>query len=256
MLPIRYAPELVEEAVFLALTQGSARDPALALAWQREREPLYLLAPGPGRDRAFQAHASGWFTRLGLEQPLESALRRCPRVRAGVSAIDVRRVVRARDEGSEVFGARAAGGASSCRMVLGLLPQRFLDPASVEELALRECLHADDMLDPEFGFDPDEKPGGDCEPARAELVCDRFRMLWRARVSGRLARRTSSRAAAPDPEVRFRLAFGPDADPAAVETLFREAWSGSLATYDALVERASDGCAVASENRCPVEVLS
>jgi hypothetical protein len=239
MPTIRYAPELVEEAVFLAMTQGSSPDRALALAWQRERDPLYLLPPGPGRDRAFQAHASGWFTRLGLGAPIENALRRCPRVEAGLSALDVRRVARARDEGSEVFGPSGGNVGSSCRMVFGLRPQRFLDLASVEELALREFLHADDMLDPEFGFDPDARPGGECEPARAELVCDRFRMLWRTRVSGRLARRTGARASPPDPEAPFLRAFGPQADPAAVKALFREVWSGSLASYDALVERAS-----------------
>jgi hypothetical protein len=253
MSTIHCAPDLVEEAVFLFMTQSGGTDPVAAATWRREREPLYLSPPGVGRERAFQGHARAWFERLGLSAPIEAALRSCPRVSAGLSAIEVRRVVRARDVGSEVFGAAGAARADPKRMILGLQPHRFLDAAALEALVLCELLHADDMLDPDFGFDPDLDAGPEADPARRELVRDRFRVLWTARVQGRLARRSDPHASPPPADPSFRLAFGRSADSDAVEGLFREAWSGGLATYDELLDRACCGCgrALASSSPSP-----
>jgi hypothetical protein len=254
MSTIHWAPDLVEEAVFLHWTQAARTDPSAASIWAREREPLYLALPGSGRDKAFQEHARSWFARLRLGEPIEAALRACPRVLAGLPEIDVRRVVRARDEGSEVFGGADSTIHGAKRMVLGVLPHRFLDPAALEEIALRELLYADDMLDPDFGFDPRLDAGPDADPARRELVCDRFRVLWAARVSGRMGRRSAPQMIPPPPDARFKLAFGRGLDPGAIEALFREVWSGGLATYDALLAQASSGyvpAALATSSRSP-----
>ncbi|TAH36410.1 MAG: hypothetical protein EYC70_11465 [Planctomycetota bacterium] len=236
MSALEFEPGLAEEAVFLWVSRRLESEATVA-AWQRERESLYHSAPGPARERAFREHAAGWFDRLRLGQPIHSALRACPRVAQGIPALSVRGVVRARDEGSEVLG--TAGADQPERMVLGLRPQRFLDPPALEELALREFLHADDMLDPEFGFDPVFDPGFPSGYGNRERVRDRLRVLWEARVHGRMARGVNPRAAPPAPDADFRVAFGRDADSSAVDALFCGAWSGALATYGALLERAA-----------------
>jgi len=233
---IRYASDLAEEAVFLFMSRGGEGDPIEARSWHREREPLYLAPNGPEREARFHEHALRWFERLALGAPVERAARSCPRAVGVLASIEVRRVVRSRDEGSEVFGSEdpSAGGARS--LVLGVLPCRFLEPQALERIARRELLYVEDMADPAFEFDPRRRHAGAEDPARRELVSDRFRVLWEARIDGKLARPAS---ALPPSTARFRQSFGKSFDPEAVESLFREAWSGELATHAALLERAS-----------------
>lgn len=248
MSTLEVAAELAEEAVFLFMTQGSAADPVAIASWHRERETLYLAPQGADREGLFRNHAQVWFKKLELGQPIVAALRACPRVLRRIPSIQVRRVARFRDEGSEVFGPSGpndASGPGPGRMILGLRPQRFLDARSLEEFALRELLHADDMLDPDFGFDPVFEPTPGCEPARRDLVRDRLRVLWDARVEGRLARRRDPVATAPPAGAGFRQAFGVSADPLAVEELHARAWGGHLASYDRILECAKRGCAQA-----------
>jgi hypothetical protein len=122
------------------------------------------------------------------------------------------------------------------------VPARFLEPDALEELALRELCYADDLLDPAFAFDP-RRADAETDPARRELARDRFKVLWRARIDGRLPRRRNSTATVPTADARFRAAFGPTADPQAVDELFRKAWSGELATYPQLLDPATCGAA-------------
>ena len=236
MSTLEFEPVLVEEAVFLAM---HSMDTSVR-AWERERDALYRTPASPTRERAFRDLAAKWFDQLGLARPIESALRACPRVRDGIVTIDIRHVVRARDECSEVLG--RSGACKPERLVLGLRPERFLVPATLEELALREFLHADDMLDPAFGFERTFDAGAEPGSAQLELVRDRFCVLWEARVQGRMARRADAAAAPPLPSARFRKVFGAHAPPSAVETLFQRAWSGALASYGALIEHAVLGC--------------
>ncbi len=238
MTAIHCASDLVEEAVFLYMrAQADAID---ALLWQGQRDALYGTTTARERDGAFQSQARLWFERLALARPIERALRTFPRVRAGVERVDVRRVLRARQEGSEVFGSQdpAAGGAR--HLVLGLVPSRFLDPQALEELALRELCYADDLLDPAFAFDP-RRADAEADPARRELVRDRFKVLWRTRIDGRLQRRRGSTAAPPAADARFHAAFGRTSDAQGVDDLFQRAWCGELATHAQLLDQATCG---------------
>jgi hypothetical protein len=149
----------------------------------------------------------------------------------------VRRARLARDEGSEVLG--SAGDPR--RVVLALAPRRFLDPPALEELALHELSYAEDMLDPAFAFVPSFDPGPVEGHARAELVRDRLRVLWQARVRGRLARRGEQNAPPAAPTAEFRQAFGPSTATEDLDALFADAWSGALATYATLLAAARDG---------------
>jgi hypothetical protein len=224
-------PRLVEEAVFLYIRERSLANPATR-EWHREREALYVASRGADRERAFRELASRWFGRLGLACPIERAIGMCPGVRAGLSSIHLRGVVRARDEGSELFA--AAGSPRPDRMILALEPRRFLAPVELEDFALCELLHAEDILDPAFGFDPVFDPDPELGHARRELLRDRFHVLWEARVAGRMARRAGPSAPS-TATPHFRRAFGSEADPLEVDARFLDAWSGRLCTHRALL---------------------
>ena len=222
-------PGLAEEAVFLALRERPAEEPAVR-AWDRERDELYRLPPGPERDRGFRELARAWLARLDLARPVERALAACPCARAQLSAIHVRRARRPRDEGSDLFSAPRAGRPE--RMILAALPRRFLEPARLEELALCELLHAEDILDPAFGFEPVFDPDPAAGHARRELLRDRFQVLWEVRVRGRMARLAGG---GPAPEA-LALRAGRAFAGARVDALVRSAWSGELASRRALLD--------------------
>ena len=120
---------------------------------------------------------------------------------------------------------------------------RFLDREKLFAFALRELLYAEDMLAPSFGYRPKLALDPELEPARVELVRDRFRVLWEARVAGRAERRSGREADASAPR-RFRRAFAPLGDEATFE-LYALARTGALATFDELVEHAAFGATVA-----------
>ena len=248
MTTIHCASDLVEESVFLYMQEKA--DVVDALLWQGQRDALYGSATESEHDGAFQSHARLWFERLALARPIEMSLATFPRVRAALERLDVRRVLRAREEGSELYGSPDPASASTRWLALGVLPQRFLVPDKLEELALRELLYTDDLLDPAFGYDP-RRAEAEPDPARRQLARHRFDALWRARIDGRLQRRQGASASAPAADARFRAAFGRASDPRALDELYRAAWSGQLATCAQLLDGALSGVDSASRSSTP-----
>lgn len=227
-------PALAEEAVFERMRVLEARSHPDAQRWQREREALYAVT-SEQRKAPFEALAERWFDRLGLLRPLSTALSSTPCARELVDELRVHRAARRAQEGSELYrdGDRA-------RLVFGLTPLRFAHSEALEEFFLRECLHAEDMLDPAWGYTPrlPSEPGE--EPAHAELVRDRLRVLWKARVQGRMARlRGTLPASVAEPE--FLRAFGSAGTPSVeLDALHALAASGALGDYAALIAAARE----------------
>jgi len=206
---IEIAPDLVEEALFLWMRAAADRgEDALVARWERGREAAYRERSGSARASAFRALARSWSRELELEAPLGSALERCPHASERIERVLVRKVARARDEGSELYVDESGTDAvARARLTLTLRARTFLDPRELFETALREFLHAEDMLDPDFGYRPSLPAELAEEPARHELVRDRLRVLWEARVAGRMAALGGGSGPLPDPTPAFRRAF-------------------------------------------------
>lgn len=223
-------PALAEEAVFERVR--ALEDHAEADAWQRAREGLYTQPP-ERRAALFQALSAEWFERLGLARPLGAALAATPHVRASVGDLRLHRAVRRAHEGSELYrdGAQA-------RLVFGLTPRRFASPDELEEFFLRECLYAEDMLDPEWQYAPELGEGPADDRARAEVLRDRLRVLWQARVRGRLAHlRGDAHESQPPPA--FLRAFGEVGEPsAALAALYESVQCGEPADFPSLLAAA------------------
>jgi hypothetical protein len=153
-------------------------------------------------------------------------------VRARVHEIHLVRAARRAHEGSELYvdGARA-------RLVLALTPARFAAPEELGTFCLRECLYAEDMLDPAVAYAPVPAHELAHEPARVDLVRDRLRVLWEARIRGRLARLgTVEPEGRPTPA--FVHAFEGALDAAQIEELHSGARNGALATFPELLATA------------------
>ncbi len=213
-------PALVEEAVFLCLCRAAGeRD--RADEWEREREALFALHGPRERERAFAGLGLRWFERLGLARELAGALETAPRVRA-LGQIRVRRALGRRDEGSDLFDEDGR-----TRFEVALAPARFLETAALREFLVHECLYAEDMLDPAFGYHRGLGPGLADERARTELVRDRLAMLWRARTCGRAAAHLGEPAPLRAPPA-FRRAFAGALDAGGIDRLHERAAGGDL----------------------------
>lgn len=254
-------PALAEEAVFLRVRQadvhpGEEQRDERADEWNREREALYAEPDRARRQRAFGELGQRWFERLGLARLLTDALQTTPRLFQALAEIRVRRALGVRDEGSDVFGA-----GSQARFELALAPARFLDPAALREFLVRECLYADDMLDPAFGYRSELGSGLQGERARTELVRDRLAVLWEARVRGRAAAHLGAEVPLRPPPA-FARAFagacggngthGGDSAPPDIIALYQRATEGALDTFTLLLAAARGELEVPFENgsRC------
>jgi hypothetical protein len=233
---VRFDPDLLEEAVFRRMNAADTCAGPERRAWDAERARIYELAPAAQREREFSALAGRWFARLGLDR-MRDVLALTPHLVRSAAEIRVRRASGARDEGSELYR-----GGPKVRFVLAVHAERFADPAAGNELCLRECLHAEDMLDPAFGYRPALGPDLRAGEARTELVRDRLRVLWAARVRGRAAALLGSRRDELPPAA-FRRAFSAIGDDAALRALHERAASGALATFPELLEAARLGLA-------------
>ena len=100
------------------------------------------------------------------------------------------------------------------------------------------------MLDPAFGYrhelGPDLAPG---DP-RTELVRDRLRVLWEARVLGRARALLGSRGTSLGPPRAFLRAFAGAGDSAELQRLHERARLGALATFAELLAAARRGLAL------------
>ncbi|NOT32318.1 MAG: hypothetical protein HOP15_17870 [Planctomycetes bacterium] len=233
-------PALAEEALFERMRMLESAGGAEARLWQREREAIYDQCEASARAAAFVELAGAWFERLDLAQPLRAALALTPHVRAKVTEIRLHRVARRAQEGSELYRE-----AELTRLVFGLSPARFGDSTTLSQFFLGECLYAEDMLDPGVGFSPELDPAHGDERARTELVRDRLRVLWEARVRGRAAALLGAEVPLRPPPAFARAFAGVcggvsagDSESNGIRVLHQRASEGALATFPQLLAAA------------------
>lgn len=227
--PVEYEPRLVEEAVLTAL-RGAARE----AAFRAERDRAYEVADPDAREARFRALHATWLDRLGLSAPLAVALREEPAVTRDVGRLVATLAPSARDEGADLFVAAGSETPDRARrtVVFRIRPQTLADPDRLLALCRRELAHVADLLDPAFGYAPgalSTDPGDPPEP----LLRERYRVLWRLRVEGRLARRGVPLPGDPAERIRGLRATFPMLG-ARVEDLLERLLTGTLATHGAL----------------------
>jgi hypothetical protein len=189
---LEYAPDLLE-AVLLHVLRNHLEEHA----FRQQRDPLYELPDPEAREASFNALHTAWFTRLGLGQVIDHALRDLPLLLQHTLGGKIMRACTPRDEGAELFvsptppllhSSTPPLPAGRCWVVLRLRPERFAAPAQLLEFLRRELLHIADMLDPAFGYQP-TLPFSDAGPMYERLLRDRYRVLWDTSIDGRLVRR-------------------------------------------------------------------
>ncbi len=186
MTRLDIAPDLVEEAVFLALRAAAERGDARAVAWLEARERIYEQPDAATREQAFREHALEAFRRLHFDEPLRLALEACPSAALELDTLYVRRARRSKDESAELYCATdSAPKRGATRAVLALRPERFADVERLHLFVKRELLFVDDMLDEIFGYAPDALDRLELDPGQRDVVRERVSRAWSSRIEAR-----------------------------------------------------------------------
>jgi hypothetical protein len=185
-LTLDFEPRLMEEAVLLAIERGSTSERG---EFRRERETLYQKRDPGEREAGFQELSRRWFVRLELRQPLRQALSEQPGITRSVSRGFILPASSAKDEAADLHDGRETTLKTARQpvLVVRLRPASLLDRARLLAFLRHELQHVADMLDPEFGYERSTPAG--TSPAYANLLRDRYRVLWDTTIDGRLCRR-------------------------------------------------------------------
>lgn len=225
---------------------------AEAASFRAERDRIYGSEDADERDARFEELHGRYFLQLRLDAPLHQVLAERAELLARARGCRVLGAVSRQEEGADVRAEVGAPVQAAPTIVIRLRPQSLLHPEALRTLLRRELLHVADMLDPGFGY-LKELPSLDTDPARINLLRERYRVLWDASIDGRLcgARLLEGQARA----VRlseFARAFPMLAEGA--EAAFAPWFEGPRPTHAAIVAfiQAPLGPGADDQARCPL----
>lgn len=219
-LPVRVDPAFAEALVWRVLSSPGVAGTELPAIHAARVEPLYDLPPGAEREAAFGHLALSEFEELGLAEALLSAIEERPDVARRVRVVLLGEARSASDEGVTWEPAGAHLG-------IRVDAARFDDPERLRHWARHVLGHAEDTLDPGFGFQPDWLETALAAPARA-----RFHRLWDVTVDARLEAAGHPAPAASRADHRARLGDDLSASPdPVVDAVLEQLWVGPRPTF-------------------------
>lgn len=183
------APDLVEEGVLQELgrleSQGDL-DPAAE--YRRQRDGIEDGDAGPeDRAAALTALHRSWFARFAFDGFLRERLEEIPGLAIPAGGARAVRASGDREEGADLHRLPGPGGGPGAfSIVLRIRDGSLGAPRRLRTRLRRDLLHVADMLDPEFGYDPDA--GASLPPASRNLLRDRVSAIWGLTVAGRARR--------------------------------------------------------------------
>lgn len=181
---VTYDASLVEEAV---LRTEAAMAGAERAAFRRERDRLYEVPEPDEREARFGELHGRWFSRLGLDRPLHSALAEAPDLVRRTRGCLVARAASTKEEAADLVGDSGPAPALPTLLVR-LRPESLLEAGGLVPFLRHELAHVADMLEPAFGYER-SLPASDGGPSYELLLRDRYRAVWCTTIEGRLFRR-------------------------------------------------------------------
>ena len=176
-LAVRVEPAVAEAAVRALLAAGMPARPDALAAHRARSDALYEIDDRAARDAAFGRLALAEFDDLGLVEPLGRAVAERPAL-----AGRVRTLLIGESRGPFDEGVTCEPGGEHLGIRIDLA--RFAAAADLLAWARHAMGHAEDTLDPAFGFVPgwEERTGG-----RTGAMPGRLHRLWDVTVDARLA---------------------------------------------------------------------
>jgi hypothetical protein len=223
---LRVDPALAETAVFWAHARPGVAGSDARRRYRRRRDSAYASDTAREREAAFARIAVLEFEELGLAGPLFAALRERPALDERVTTILVADARTSLEEGVTCD----AGGTS---LGFRVDAPRFSDPPALLDWARHVLGHAEDTLDPAFGFEP----GWDGRGARrlGAAASARLHRLWDVTVDARLAGAGHLPPASTRAGHCARIAAElPGVDAETVARVVDRLWDGPRPTFDEL----------------------
>lgn len=233
-MELRYAPELLEEAVAREiLRRESAGDASWSRDFHAVTDPIYSLQ-GPERDARFRDAHAVFFRQLGLAKPIEAAVAGYPSIAPLVDELILDRGAAATDEEADLCVRE--GGKPHVRLRVRV--HRFDEPRGLEGFVRHELRHVEDMLRPAFGY---RALGRIAErPAEENLVRARLRLLWNLVAAGAIARSGKPGVATREEWATMVARNYPGFAADTRERILSRLWECPDATWPALIELSLD----------------
>jgi len=238
-----FSVKLVERSVQLELK----RQEDLEKLYHKKADFLYEEYDVSERQQEFEKLDWSLFRRSKLPERIATEVEKFPMMkdRVGnivVSAVDLKSEESAdllvKDDGREIL--------------ISIHPETLVNWNSGRTTVLHELMHVADMLDPSFLY---EKRKLGASPAEEEIVRQRFSLLWRISIDGRLERKGEApsrnfRAYEPEFNRLFRrIPIGQH------ERILEKLWSGNSLTYRDLIGFAFDLSKLMEWAGIPVELI-
>jgi len=246
-MEIRFQPALLQEVIdsFAEKTEREG-DPTYYNEFHELADPIYENFALDDREPEFKRLYQILFAKWGFADILRDGFDDFPALRDKTGIVLVRGVLKEGQEGVDVLRkwgvveeklSRQFEAEGKKGVGIKLIPRRFYDPA-IPRYLRHELTHISDMLNDDFGYDPDTKVG--LNPGEEHLILNRYRVLWSLHVDSRIVR--SGKEPMFSREYRFRefRSWYRKIPPSQVESVFEGLWQTDYLCHAELIEMASD----------------
>lgn len=169
-----FSVKLIERAVQLELQ----RQADLENRYHRKADFIYEEYDGSERQQEFEKLDWSFFRRLGIPERLDREVQKFPIITEHVDNIVVTMAIQKSQETADLLTNDKVE-----QMMISICPETLLDWNVGRRYLLHELMHVADMLDPSFQY---ERRRLGTSPSDEEIVRQRFAILWRIYVDGRL----------------------------------------------------------------------
>lgn len=236
---IEFDPRLSEEVVSREMDRRERSGDKEALERYHELvDPLYEAHPRKRLQRINEIHDQ-FFVDFGFEEILRDILTEFPLILEKVRKIYVIRALKEEvadltmvdEEETEEMAERPD------TILFRLSSESFSDIAYLRRVMRHELMHIQDMLDEEFGYNPNPPS---LPPLERTLVIDRYSVIWDVYIDSRLLREGKKTVLDKDSHYREFKAFYLKIPQPERTQVFEGLWALEMITHDEILEIAKD----------------
>lgn len=246
-MEIRFQPALLQEVIdsFIEKTEREG-DPTYYKEFHELADPIYEKYSLDDREPEFKKLYQYLFGTWGFSDIIRDAFEEFPELKERVGIVLIKGVLKEDQEGVDIlrkWGSLEQELAKSFEekglkgVGIKLIPRRFYDPA-LTRYCRHELTHIADMMDPQFGYDPDTKVGQN--PGEETLILQRYRVLWCLSIDSRLERAGKEPMLAKEDRFKEFRSWYRKIPAGQLKSVFEGLWQADFLTHSELVEMATD----------------
>lgn len=182
-MKLEFDPSLIEEVIFSELKSREEKgDFTLTLDYHSCIDPIYEKFPLDERPSQFKKIEWDFFQKLGLPKLIKEIFDEFPELEKKACGGVIAKAANNFDEGAYLTkGMNQESGQK--KIVVKLMPDRFMAIQYLKKLVRHELMHASDMLSETYSY-RDERLGGN--PMEESIVKERYCTFWDIYVDSRL----------------------------------------------------------------------